>query len=84
MSKLEEYGFDVEKEMKHLENIVELVDSLTVSSRFIKYLIQQAKRVEELEEDNHRYKQALETIAVDVKHIAEFWYIDKKALEETE
>lgn len=84
MSRLEEYGFDVEKEMKHLKNIVEKDDSLTVSSRFVKYLIQQAERVQELEgmkvndgrenvnyyrnkcleleEENQRYKQALEKL----------------------
>lgn len=48
MSK-ERLGFDVEREMKHLKKIVNKDDSLTLSSRFVKYLIGQDERVQELE-----------------------------------
>lgn len=45
MSK-ESLGFDVQKEMEHLKSIVEKDERLTISSRFVKYLIEQAERVE--------------------------------------
>jgi len=41
--------FDVEREMKHLKRIVDKDSYLTISSRFMKYLIEQAERVHELE-----------------------------------
>ena len=43
-------GFDVEREMKHLKKIVERDDSVKITSRFTKYLIEQAERVQELEQ----------------------------------
>ena len=77
MSK-ERLGFDIEREMKHLKKIVNKEDSLTISSRFVKYLIEQAERVQELEtvieqdkrqsvleglyEQNKRYREAREII----------------------
>lgn len=51
MSK-ERLGFDLEREMKHLKKIVDKDDRLTVSSRFMKYFIEQAERVQELERQN--------------------------------
>ena len=67
-------GFDVERNMKHLKEIVNKDDSLTLSSRFVKYLIEQDERVVELErkvrvdselfdkqvKQNKRYREALE------------------------
>lgn len=50
MSK-ERLGFDVNREKKHLKKIVDKDDSLTISSRFVKYLIEQAERVEWLVEN---------------------------------
>ena len=77
----ERLGFDIEIEMKHLKKILNKDDSLTISSRFVKYLIEQAERVQELEtvieqdkrqsvleglyEQNKRYREALERIAYD-------------------
>ena len=74
MSK-ERLGFDIEIEMKHLKKILNKDDSLTISSRFVKYLIEQAERAQELEtvieqdkrqsvleglyEQNKRYREAL-------------------------
>lgn len=49
-------GFDVKKEMKHLKKIVNKSDSLTISSRFVKYLIEQTERVQEMENEIERLK----------------------------
>lgn len=49
--------FDVDREMKHLKKIVNKDDNLTITSRFAKYLIKQAERVQELDdiiEQDHR------------------------------
>ena len=73
----ERLGFDVERNMKHLKEIVNKDNSLTLSSRFVKYLIEQAELVDELErkvrvdselfdkqvKQNKRYREALEYIA---------------------
>src|SRR5699024_1559464 len=78
----EENNFDVEREMKHLKGVVEKDDSLIISSRFVKYLIQQAERVQELEEDlrlseeeedkrwkqNKRYREAIERTLSNARH----------------
>ena len=51
MSK-ERLGFDLERETKRLKEIVDKDDRLTISSRFMKYFIEQAERVQELEKEN--------------------------------
>lgn len=51
MSK-ERLGFDLEREMKHLKKIVDKDDRLTISSRFMKYFIEQTERTEHLEREN--------------------------------
>jgi len=48
MSK-ERLDFDVEREMNRLKKIVNKDDSFTLTSRFVKHLIEQAERVQELE-----------------------------------
>lgn len=55
----ERLGFDIEIEMKHLKKILNKDDSLTISSRFVKYLIEQAERVPELERVNKQLKNNL-------------------------
>ena len=50
MTDKERYGFDVEREMRHLKGIVEKNDTLTISNRFTRYLIEQAERAQELED----------------------------------
>src|SRR5699024_10990472 len=78
MTDKERYGFDVEREMRHLKGIVEKNDTLTISNRFTRYLIEQAERVQELKdiiyqderqgriedlyEENKRYREALEIL----------------------
>ena len=73
----ERLGFDVERNMKHLKEIVNKDDSLTLSSRFVKYLIEQDERVVELErkvrvdselfdmqvKQNKRYHNLLESLS---------------------
>lgn len=51
MSK-ERLDFDVEREMKHLKKIVEKDEKITITSRFVKHLIEQAEHVQELEYKN--------------------------------
>ena len=52
----ERSGFDVERNMKHLKEIVNKEDSLTLSSRFVKYLIEQT-------EQNQHYRNLLESLS---------------------
>ena len=59
----ERLSFDVERNMKHLKEIVNKDDSLTLSSRFVKYLIEQA-------EQNQHYRNLLESLS-DTHDIAE-------------
>src|SRR5699024_5632055 len=70
-------GFDVEREMKHLKKIVERDDSVKITSRFTKYLIEQAERVEELERE-------LERIKVKYRLIKEVHYSCSKSTSELE
>src|SRR5690625_1235662 len=50
----EKLGFDVYREMKRLKKISNKDDSLTISSRFVKYLIQQTERVDRLVQQVNR------------------------------
>lgn len=63
MSK-ERLDFDVEREMKHLKRIVNKDDSLTLSSRFVKYLIEQA-------EENLKFDWVVEDLQTQRDHSAE-------------
>ena len=53
----ERSGFDVERNMEHLKEIVNKDDSLTLSSRFVKYLIEQT-------EQNQHCRNLLESLSV--------------------
>ena len=64
-------GFDVEREMKHLKKIVERDDSVKITSRFTKYLIEQAER-------NVRNHKAIEQIKHIVLHpLSKTWNKDE-------
>ena len=61
----ERLGFDIEIEMKHLKKILNKDDSLTISSRFVKYLIEQAERAQELESDYEHLESIIDRVYFD-------------------
>jgi len=63
MSK-ERLDFDVEREMEHLKKIVKKDDRLTISSRFVKYLIEQA-------EENLKFDWVIEDLQMQRDHAVE-------------
>ena len=71
MTDKERYGFDVEREMRHLKGIVEKNDTLTISNRFTRYLIEQAERVQELE----RFKEYFDELYGQGLEVAE-WHMN--------
>jgi len=55
--------FNVQREINHLKNIVQNYDSVTMSSRFAKYLVEQFERMKELEEELGRHQTVEDMVA---------------------